>query len=59
MALNRGYRYRRKATNADDGRRPPEFYVFPVGVDDAHDRTISWGKVFLKRIEDLDGHSST
>jgi hypothetical protein len=27
--LNRGYRYRKKATETDSGVRPPEFYVFP------------------------------
>jgi hypothetical protein len=32
VALNRGYRYRRKRTNEDTGRREPQFYVFPVEV---------------------------
>ena len=32
VALNRGYRYRRKQIGSDTGRRDPRFYVFPVGI---------------------------
>jgi hypothetical protein len=61
VALNRGYRYRRKATGEDDGRREPRFYVLPAEVlRKAHDARKArkpddkWGKVFLKDIDDLD-----
>lgn len=38
VALNRGYRYRRKVTAEDSGRREPQFYVFPIeAVRKAHD----------------------
>ena len=32
VALNRGYRFGKKATNLDPGIGDPEFYVFPVKV---------------------------
>ena len=57
MALNWGYRCRRKPTDADDGRIPPEFYVSPVGVvRDVQDKASTWGKMSLKRIENPDGY---
>jgi hypothetical protein len=53
-ALNRGYRYRRKAKPEDDGRRPPEIYVFPVEIAEAAARNSgAWGdKVYLRSIPD-------
>jgi len=59
VALNRGYRYRRKTTAEDTGRREPVFYVFPVGViREAQEPGSTWGKVFLKHIEDVDKYMS-
>lgn len=59
VALNRGYRYRRKQTEAGTGRRDPGFYVFPVRVvQEAQDPTSKWGKVFLKRIKEPDQYLS-
>lgn len=59
VALNRGYRYRKKATSEDSGVRDPVFYVFPVAVvktawrpDDA------WKKVRMNDIPDLDSYQS-
>jgi hypothetical protein len=55
VALNRGYRYRRKASASDEGRRSPEVYVFPVEVvRDAQRPTSTWGKVFLPHIDDVE-----
>lgn len=58
VALNRGYRGTRtkaKAKAADQGRRAPEFYVFPVDVAQAaRDLKGNWGRVQLSRIADLD-----
>lgn len=55
VALNRGFRYRRKQTEQDSGRRPPQFYVFPVQVvRAAQDPKSQWGKIFLRGIEDSD-----
>lgn len=53
VALNRGYRYRRKNPHSDDGIRPPEFFVFPTPVvEAAKDPKSKWGKAFLRRMED-------
>ena len=65
VALNCGYRYRRKVTAQDSGRREPKFYVFPVEVvrkaHDAHKTQKpgdKWGKVFLKYIDVPDQYLS-
>ncbi|MDQ3303499.1 MAG: hypothetical protein M3518_09155 [Actinomycetota bacterium] len=59
VALNRGYRYRRKLTEESAGRGKPSFYVFPIKViEDARDPDNAWGKVFLKHIEDSDKYIS-
>ena len=50
-ALNRGYRFRKKPTATDSGRRPPQFYVFPVGiVKVAQNVGDKWGKVTITNI---------
>ncbi len=52
VALNRGYRYRRRKAETETGRRDPDFYVFPIeAVRAARDPDSSWNKAFLKRIE--------
>ena len=52
VALNRGYRYRRKPKNGDLGRKDPQFYVFPAAVvRAAQDPRSKWGKAFLNRME--------
>jgi hypothetical protein len=55
-ALNRGYRYRRRAAAEDDGRCPPAIYVFPINVvRGALRESGSWGgKVFLRDVPDLE-----
>lgn len=53
VALNRGYRYRRKRSSPDDGRRAPDFFVFPTAVvESAKDPKSKWGKAYLRRMED-------
>lgn len=55
VALNRGFRYRKKAAIAQDGRQEPQYYVFPVGIiRAAQDPSSTWGKVFLRHIEDVE-----
>lgn len=57
VALNRGYRYRKKKLieKGDTGRKPPQLYVFPVDiVNAAQDPRSKWGKAFLKRIDEPD-----
>lgn len=59
VQLNRGYRYRRKQTQEDDGRRKPQFFVFPVAViQTAQAPDSSWGKVFLRHIEDCESYEN-
>lgn len=51
VALNRGYRHRKKPTAEDRGRREPLFYVMPVEIVKlAQDPNSGWGKVFLRRM---------
>ena len=55
VALNRGYRSRRRRARAADGRRAPDFYVFPTAVVEAAQAPRStWGKVFLRHMDDAD-----
>src|SRR4051794_24076804 len=52
VALNRGYRYRRKSGSAEDGVRIPDFFVFPTAVvKKAKDPKSKWEKAFLRRIK--------
>jgi hypothetical protein len=55
VALNRGYRYRRRSNTAADGRRPPQVYVFPVDAVRAAQRpATTWSKVRLHDIPDVE-----
>ena len=57
VRLNRGYRYR-SSINAD-GRREPEFYVFPVStVMAARAPASTWGRIEWKKIPDLETYRS-
>ena len=56
VAHNRGYRYRKKGRLEDDGRRSPEYYVFPVRVLKDAPRTKKWGKLFLRHIPDVEAY---
>src|SRR4051794_3574841 len=49
VALNRGYRYRRKQSAASGaGLRAPDFFVFPTPVvEAAKDPKSTWGKAYL------------
>lgn len=59
VALNRGYRYRRRKTATETGRRNPDFYVFPTEVvRAARDPDSSWNKAFLKRIKEPEQYLS-
>jgi hypothetical protein len=46
VALNRGYRYRRKAREGSDlGDRPPEYFIFPMStVKAACEGAPTWGR---------------
>lgn len=53
VALNRGYRYAR--LGQDGGKKPPEFYLFPVEtVKSALYEKSKWGKAFLRAIPEVD-----
>nr|MBA3244328.1 hypothetical protein [Actinomycetota bacterium] len=56
VALNRGFRYR-KRVSADSGKRPPLVYVFPVDiVREAQHPTNKWGKVSLRAIPEYESY---
>lgn len=51
VALNRGYRFGRKAKEGDAGVKDPVFYVFPVSVvKNAQNDGDKWGKVTISNI---------
>jgi hypothetical protein len=51
-ALNREYRYRKKKSADDDGRKAPQLYVFPVEViKSAQNPKSKWGKAFLRNVD--------
>jgi len=53
VALNRGYRVRRKKHGDDDGKGVPQFYVFPIDVAKAaQSEKSTWGKVFKRNMDD-------
>lgn len=59
VALNRGYRYRRKKNSEEAGRRDPEFYVFPVEVvREAQRPENTWNKVFLRHMKGVSEYLS-
>ena len=59
VALNRGYRFRKKATKTDSGVRDPSFYVFPVEViKKAHIPSDKWSKVRLAHIPEFEKYKS-
>jgi hypothetical protein len=59
VILNRGYSKLRKRQPEDTGKREPEFYVIPVEiVKAAQYEKSSWGKVFLRHIEQVEQYLS-
>lgn len=55
VALNRGYRFKKKRAGARGGRSDPKFYVLPVSVvRKARDSRSKWGRAFLRRIKNVD-----
>jgi hypothetical protein len=55
--LNRGFRYKNNSDPSrwSEGRKQPEFYVFPVDiVKQNRDPKSKWGRVFLKKIPDYE-----
>ena len=59
VALNRGFRYRRKRSAENNGRKEPQFYIFPATVlQEAQDPTNTWGKIFLRNVEDVEHYAS-
>jgi hypothetical protein len=59
-ALNRGYRFSKaKTTTAEDGRKSPQFYCFPIEVvSSAQTKTDKWGKVPIYRIPNVETYES-
>lgn len=59
VALNRGYRHRRRRTaDNETGVKRPEVWVFPVETIRAvHDTSTSWQKANVRRIPDLGSYA--
>ncbi|QFZ91325.2 hypothetical protein [Synechococcus elongatus] len=59
VALNRGYRYRRRVTAKDTGRKDPQFFICPIAVVQSAQLIDShWGKVFLKQIDNIEHYEN-
>ena len=55
VALNRGFRYRKKFADIQHGRQEPQCYIFPIRIiQAAQDPANTWGKVFLRHIADIE-----
>ncbi len=57
VTLNRGYRYgkAKAGQSAAEGKRPPDIYIFPVGiVKNAVYEKSKWGKAFLRLVEGVE-----
>ncbi len=54
VALNRGYRFRKKDSAEEYGTRPPVFYVFPIEVAAKAREEKGWNKVRIRKIENLE-----
>lgn len=54
VALNRGFRYTKKKLEAGEGRKEPQFYVFPIHVAKrARNLKDKWKKVQMRKINRL------
>lgn len=55
VALNRGYRLRKRPTEESSGIKAPEFFIMPVEVvRAAQNPNSTLGKVFLRKIENVE-----
>jgi hypothetical protein len=54
VALNRGFRFRKKNNINDIGIKPPVFYVFPIDVILTARNAKGWNKVQIKKVENLE-----
>jgi PD-(D/E)XK endonuclease len=59
VALNRGYRFRKKPTPRDTGVKDPEFYVFPVeAIRKARNPNSKWGKTNITNVKNWQSYRS-
>lgn len=56
VALNRGYSFRKKTNNQDNGIKPPTFYIFPIDIIKKVRNEKGWNKVQIKRVENLESY---
>jgi hypothetical protein len=57
VALNRGYRFSKRAKQSELGKRAPDFYVLPVNLVKAAQNTGDrWGKVTISKIPSVDSY---
>ena len=60
VALNRGFRFGKRAPKGDSGIRPPDCYVLPTAlVQKAKLPGSKWGKVSLRRIPECDAYKES
>ena len=56
VALNRGFRFRKKNNLKEVSIKPPTFYVFPVDVLKEIRNEKGWNKVQIKKLENLSNY---
>lgn len=56
VALNRGYRYGMRRKAADAGKIAPKFYVFHAAILQKVPRSKGWGKLFLRKIFNVESY---
>lgn len=59
VALNRGFRFKKKGKRTEDGKREPVFYVLPTKLSKKYRSPAStWNKLFLRSIPEVDSYQS-
>lgn len=56
VALNRGYRFKKKGKLEESGVKPPTFYIFPVDILKKIRSEAGWNKVRIKKITNLSSY---
>lgn len=56
VALNRGYRFRKKGKVDENEIRPPDFYIFPIDIISTARNEKGWNKVNIRKVDNLDSY---
>ena len=54
VALNRGYRFRKKGKGDENEIQPPDFYIFPIDIISTARNEKGWNKVNIRKVDALD-----